>query len=109
MSGTNLLMQPLPGHVAEVTYKTLVTRLGLASLSASDRVNALVQMDSQKLLQVISPNDALLPATGGELGLKPHTYADIHQGGSGPLVLPGQKWCEAIMVGDCQMDVSPHL
>ncbi|BCS25309.1 uncharacterized protein APUU_50020S [Aspergillus puulaauensis] len=106
MSSTNFLMQPLPEHVTEVTYKTLVSRLGLASLSASERVNALVQMDSQKLLQAISPNDTLLPATGGELGLKPHINAKIQQGGSGPLDLPGQKWCEGIMVRDCQMGAS---
>jgi hypothetical protein len=52
-----------------------------------------------------SPSDALLPAVGGDLGLKPHTYAEIYEGPSGSLNLPRREWCEEIMIGDCQMDV----
>ncbi|CAG8909735.1 unnamed protein product [Penicillium egyptiacum] len=106
MSGTNLLLKPLPEQVTECTYKAIVARLGLASWPATERVNALVQMDTQKLLQASSPTDALLPAVGGKLGLNPHTYAGFHQGSSGSLNIPGRKWCEEIMIGDCQMDAS---
>ncbi|KAJ5268627.1 hypothetical protein N7505_004385 [Penicillium chrysogenum] len=93
MSGTNLLMQPLPEQVTECTYKAIVDRLGLSSLPVTERVNALVQMDTQKLLQASSPKHPLLPAAGGDLGLKPHTYAEIHQGSYGSLDIPGRK-CE---------------
>ncbi|KAJ9488592.1 hypothetical protein VN97_g4689 [Penicillium thymicola] len=106
MSGTNLLMQPLPEQVTEYTYKAIVDRLGLASWPVTERVNELVQMDTEKLLQASSPNYPLLPAAGGDLGLKPHTYAEIYQGSRGSLDIPGRKWCEEIMIGDCQMDAS---
>lgn len=105
LSGTSLLMQPLPEEVTESTYEAIVDRLGLASLPPTERVNALVQTDTQELLRACSPGDALLPAIGGDLDLKSHTYAEIYQGCSGSLNLPGRKWCEYIMIGDCQMDV----
>jgi hypothetical protein len=106
MGGTKLLMQPLPGQVTESTYKTIVERLGLGALSPSERVKALVQMDSEAILSAVRPSDALLPSLGGALGIKAHTFAEIYQGTAGPLDLPGRDWCEQIMIGDCQFDVS---
>lgn len=105
MSGTNLLMSPLPAQVTESTYKTITERLGLSSLSPSERVKTLVQMDSDTILSAVRPSNALLPSMGGVLNVKPHTYAEIYQGLAGPLDLPGRSWCQEIMVGDCQFDV----
>ncbi|OJJ05947.1 hypothetical protein ASPVEDRAFT_75159 [Aspergillus versicolor CBS 583.65] len=106
MSGTNLLMSPLPAQVTESTYKTVVERLGLGTLSPSDRVKTLVQMDSDTVLSAVQPGDALLPSMGGALNVKPHTYAEIYKGLAGPLDLPGRSWCQQIMIGDCQFDAS---
>ncbi|KAL2839402.1 Alpha/Beta hydrolase protein [Aspergillus pseudoustus] len=106
MGGTNLLMQPLPHEVTEATYKTIVDRLGLGALSPSDRVKALVQIDTQTLLLGVRPSDALSPSVGGVVDVKPHTYAEIYQGIAGALDLPGRKWCQEIIVGDCQLDAS---
>jgi hypothetical protein len=105
MGGTNLLMRPLPVQVTESTYKTIIDRLGLNTLSASERVKSLVQMDTGTVLSAVRPSDALLPSLGGALGLKAHTYAEIYEGTAGPLNLPGRGWCEEIMIGDCQFDV----
>ncbi|KAL2786639.1 Alpha/Beta hydrolase protein [Aspergillus keveii] len=106
MGGTNLLMRPLPDQVTESTYKTIIDRLGLNTLSASERVKSLVQLDTGTVLSAVRPSDALLPSLGGALGLKAHTYAEIYQGTAGPLNLPGRGWCEEIMIGDCQFDAS---
>lgn len=106
MGGTNLLMRPLPDPVTELTYRGYVDRLGLGSLSAAERVQALVALADEKIVAAFSPADAFLPASGGELGLIDHTYAEIYEGDAGPLVLPGRRWCEKIMIGDCQLDVS---
>ncbi|PYI26720.1 alpha/beta-hydrolase [Aspergillus indologenus CBS 114.80] len=106
MGGTNLLMRPLPHAVAESTYRGYVDRLGLGSLSAAERVQALLTMDYETIVAAFSPADALLPVSGGELRLTDHTYAEIYQGDAGSLVLPGRKWCERIMIGDCQSDGS---
>ncbi|OJI91469.1 hypothetical protein ASPTUDRAFT_198432 [Aspergillus tubingensis CBS 134.48] len=106
MGGTNLLMRPLPDPVTELTYRGYVDRLGLGSLSAAERVQALVALDDEKIVAAFSPADAFLPASGGELGLIDHTYAEIYEGDAGPLVLPGRRWCEKIMIGDCQLDGS---
>jgi hypothetical protein len=106
MGGTNLLMPPLPDQVTELTYKTIIDRLGLGALSPSERVKALVQMESGAILSAVRPGDALLPSLGGSLGLKAYSYADIYQGMAGALDLPGRSWCERFMIGDCQFDVS---
>lgn len=108
MGGTNLLMQPLAPQVTELTYKTIVDRLGLGALSPTERVNALVQMDTQKLFSAVLPGDTLLPSLGGVVGVKHHTYTEIYQGTAGSLDLPGRDWCHEIIVGDCQLDVR-HL
>lgn len=105
MGGTDLLMKPLPDFVTEGAYQTIVKRLGLDGLSPSERVEALVQMESGKVLQNVLPSDPLMPSIGSELSLVAHTYEAIYQGVQGPLKLPGRSWCKQIMVGDCQMDV----
>jgi hypothetical protein len=105
MGGTDLLMKPLPDFVTEGAYQKIVKRLGLDDLSPSERVEALVQMESEKVLQNVLPSDPLMPSIGSELSLVAHTYEEIYQGVQGPLKLPGRNWCKQIMVGDCQMDV----
>ncbi|KAL4865049.1 hypothetical protein BDV12DRAFT_200513 [Aspergillus spectabilis] len=106
MGGTSSLIPPLPEEVTEASYKAIVGRLGLGALPTSERVKALVEMDAQELFSAIGPSGPLLPSIGGVVGSKSHTYADIYQGPSGPLDLPGRQWCDAIMIGDCQMDAS---
>ncbi|KAF9887688.1 hypothetical protein FE257_009641 [Aspergillus nanangensis] len=106
MGGTNLLMPPLPQQVAESTYKAIVDRLGLGALSLSERVKALVQIDTEKIVTAVRPGDPVMPTLGGALNLKGYTYTEIHQGTAGQLDLPGRTWCQEIMIGDCQFDAS---
>lgn len=105
MGGTDLLMKPIPDFVTEGIYNTIEKRLGLDDLSPSERVEALVNMESEKILQNTSPSDPLWPSQGSELNLVVHTYEEIYHGVQGPLKLLGRQWCKQIMVGDCQMDV----
>jgi hypothetical protein len=106
MSGTNLMIKPLPEGVTESTYSNIINALGFRNISSSDRVKELVAMDSQELLAKIPPWVPLLPTCGGEVGVKTHTFADIYREPSKSLDLPGRNWCSEILIGDCQMDAS---
>ena len=77
MGGTDLLLKPLPDFVTEGAYSTIVKRLGLDGLTPSERVDALVKMESSKVLQNVLPSDPLLPSKGSELNLVAHTYEEI--------------------------------
>ncbi|KAJ5631955.1 hypothetical protein N7490_008294 [Penicillium lividum] len=106
MGGTNLLMPPLPSQVTNSVYGQITDRLGLGELSPSDRVNALIQTPTEKLLSIIQPGDTLHPAVDNTGWVKKHSYAEIYHGVSGPLCIPGREWCSEIIIGDCQMDSS---
>ncbi|KAK0992733.1 hypothetical protein LTS01_007698 [Friedmanniomyces endolithicus] len=104
MSGTNLLIPPLPLEVAEQSYTNAVKALGLEEKSAEERMELLRSVDAaemrQKLMMV-----PMLPVADGELPVAGHTFADFYAGTSGGEVdIAGAKWCESMMIGDCAFD-----
>lgn len=109
MGGTNLLMKPLPESVTEATYQTVLKKLGLQNLSPSNQVKALLELDAQNISSSVSPGTPLLPSLDGQMVIKEGRIAEIYQGCSCTVDLPGRNWCNEIMIGDCQMDVSTPL
>lgn len=107
MGGTNLLLKPLPQAVNEQVYEKVLHLLNLHDLPAQDRVKALETMPAEKILASLPPEIPFLPSSGGDLDLPTNNYEEIYRGESGSLMHPGKSWCKQIMIGDCQMDVSP--
>jgi carboxylesterase type B len=108
MSGTPILMQPLPPPVTEFAYASVVQALGLQDLPASERVQALFSLPIADILAKMPPSCLpLMPAVDGDLIPAASSFAQAQNRDHDPASqLPGKSWCEALMVGDCANDAS---
>ncbi|TVY80602.1 Lipase [Lachnellula suecica] len=102
MGGTPLLVKPLPSHVAESIYAAVVDKLGLTAASSESRIKVFKEATVEELVAATS-NFPLLPVIDGDVVTVPATYP---QWSFQENLLPGTKWCESIMIGDCEMDSS---
>lgn len=100
MSGTSLLMSPIPEEAAEKNYRIAMEALDLGSATAERRINALLTMDATELRSKLMMVPAV-PIVDDDLPLTSHTFADIT---AGKARLPGARWCKSVMIGDCQFD-----
>ncbi len=104
MSGTSLMMKPLPPPVSEFAYSYAIEFFGLKDLSASERINALLELPVEKLLSV-PPNIPFLPITDGDLIPGAATFAQISSPEDPNSHMVGRNWCKDLLIGDCQFDV----
>jgi hypothetical protein len=102
MGGTPLLLKPLPPQVTETTYTAVVNTLGLTAMTPEKRIEALKEATAGDLLAA-TENLPMLPVIDGDLITVPATFS---QWPFKKNLLPGIDWCESIMIGDCEMDVS---
>jgi carboxylesterase type B len=107
MSGSTLLKGPAPMAVADVNYQKASKVLNLDSLTPQGRVHTLVNMDGQQLRATLLEHSlaplVALPLVDGDIcpvGVDFKTVMD------GSLSLPGRHWCESVLLGDCEFDVS---
>lgn len=106
MSGTCLLIQPLPYELHEQNYQQAIAALGLTNASSEERIRALLETPGDDLVAKIPPTVLAVPAIDGTMVTSPVTYAQVADKNSD---FPrGKKWCEDLMIGDAQMDVSCH-
>ncbi|EKG18599.1 Carboxylesterase type B [Macrophomina phaseolina MS6] len=100
MSGTPLMIKPLPLHVAEHAYQTVIAALGLTDLTPADRIEKLRRMPPEKLLKV--PHSVRTqPVLDGELIKLAPSFQSLEQ-----TVSPGAQWCEELMIGWCGYDAT---
>jgi hypothetical protein len=100
--------KPLPPPVSEFAYVSVVEALGLGAHSEHDRVDALVKT-SVETLQTKFPTFSLplMPVVNGELIPGPVSFPQISIETDQPnFPIPGRRWCEELLIGDCQFDVS---
>jgi len=103
MGGTPLLLKPVPISVAGGIYNIVIEKLGLAQTTPADaRAKALKEASIEDLVAA-AEHLPMLPIIDGELVKSPATFSSWS---FQERVLPGTKWCESIMIGDCEMDVS---
>lgn len=105
MSGTSLLARALPYDAHEENYKRAMEALGLADVSAGDRVKALLEMPGQELISKLPPSVLTAPVLDGDLVRPGVTYEEL--GKLHSTALPGNEWCRALLVGDAEIDVRP--
>lgn len=100
MSGTDLLVKPLPKEVAEMGYGKVCELLGLGE-KGEERVKGLREVDGMEMLGKIGMAVQTGPVLDGEVIRYASTYESLKGKG-----VPGTKWCESLMIGDCAFDVS---
>lgn len=101
MSGTQLLMPPVTPEIAEANYEKAIKALGLQD--GDKAIKALTKgLDGKemagKLMGVGVPN---IPVLDDDLCPTSFNFDTIQ---SNKTTIPGQKWCEAAIIGDCQFD-----
>ena len=100
--------KPLPAPVSEFAYASVVEGLGLEAHSEHDRVDALVKTSVETLLTKFPTFSLpLMPVVDGDLIPGPASFSQISLETDQPnFQIPGKKWCEELLIGDCQFDVS---
>lgn len=99
MSGTSLLSRPISEATADSMCKSAFSFCQMGDLSAEEKVKKLLDMSlSQMSSDLRIPLNLIVDA---ELPIASHTYEAMS---SGTLNLPALKYCESIMIGDCQFD-----
>lgn len=107
MSGSSLMLRPLPPSVAEFAYASVLKALDIENLSGPERVKFLLESPIEKLIESIPPSIPLMPVIDGDLIPAVGTLSQISNKTNDPTwPMPGRQWCKSLMTGDCQFDVS---
>lgn len=104
MGGSGML-QPLSSleHV-EANYDRAIEALGLTSLGEEDKVRRLIEMDGHELREKL-----FAAGVGPKLVVDGDicpSFVEYNPFVDGSLQMPGRQWCERLLIGDCQFDVS---
>ncbi len=99
MSGTMLLMAPISVKEADENFQHTLRALGLQENSATKH---LLQMDGQELVgKMVKAGTRNAPTIDDDICPAQFNFESIANERTN---IPGQKWCEAAMIGDCQFD-----
>ncbi|KAF2462453.1 para-nitrobenzyl esterase [Lineolata rhizophorae] len=98
MSGTSLMLKPLPPPVSEFAYAGVVEALGLKELEPAEQVKKLVEMPAEELMAKIPPSVPLLPCVDGDMVKAMSTYEGLAD------TLAGMQWCKDMLIGDLRFD-----
>jgi len=104
MSGTSLLMKPLPAVVHESIYQNVLKAFKLEDKSPSDRIQAIIDMPWDKMTASLPPTVEFMPLIDGDLLPEALTFDSLSS--SAQELLPGLQWCKSLLVGSCQFDGS---
>lgn len=108
MSGTYFLSQPLPYEVHEQNYEKAISALGLSnSSSPEERIKALLEMPAADAVAQLPPSILSSPAIDGDI--VPSTPSRSETASTTSDAPRGKNWCEDLMVGDAQIDVSMKI
>ncbi|ORY15879.1 carboxylesteras-like protein [Clohesyomyces aquaticus] len=105
MSGTPIMLKPLPPPVAEMAYGMMLKELGLENATVEERIQRLLNIEPEELVAATSLNIPLLPYLDGDMIPSAASFEKL-AGSSDQLdfPVPGLKWCQDLMIGDCQHD-----
>ncbi|PVI06942.1 carboxylesteras-like protein [Periconia macrospinosa] len=105
MSGTPLMLKPLPKSATEPAYETIIKAFGLEDLSAEERVKRLVSITPEDLIAKTPMEARLLPFIDGDIIPSAITFKDLTTNAQQlQEKVPGYLWCKELMIGDCQHD-----
>ncbi|KAG8631488.1 hypothetical protein KVT40_000628 [Elsinoe batatas] len=99
MSGTDVAVKGVPPFVGEMIWNKAVEVLELKG-SGEEKVKQLLAMEGLDMLGKAGMAVQTMPIVDGEVIKTGTTYEMLQQQGT----IPGTKWCEAFMIGDCGFD-----
>ncbi|PGH04316.1 hypothetical protein AJ80_08539 [Polytolypa hystricis UAMH7299] len=104
MSGTSLLLKPMPLPVAKFAYSQVAKCFSVESLGAKERVQALLDAPMMGFPTKLPPSIPLLPLLDGDIISANLTFAEWGEANTVKNKVPGVSWCRKVMIGDCQFD-----
>ena len=104
MSGTPLMLKPISSTAAETAYGTIMKSFGLETVSTEERVRRLIDMSPDEIVAETPTTTPLVPFIDGDIIPMSTTFKSLKQNTADEI--PGHRWCEELMIGDCQHDVS---
>ena len=101
MSGTQLLVPPITPEAAEANYERAIKALGYQD--GERAVGALTsRLDGKEMVgKLMGAGVPFVPILDDEICPTPFSFQSTHDGET---AIPGQQWCEAAIIGDCQFD-----
>lgn len=100
MSGSPLMMRPLPGAVAEGIYQSVIDILGLHKLSAAERKSTLLSIPAVELLSKLPPGLPFLPVLDGDSIRDALSFSGLKSG-----LEVTRSHDMKLLIGSCDMDV----
>lgn len=108
LGGTFLMMRPATEKAADSAYEGIMRTLGISGLSPSERLEALLGMPKEKLVEEITPELVSLgPVVDHEFIPMRATFGNL--GDELEFPIPGKKWCHRLFSVDSQFDVSARF
>jgi hypothetical protein len=104
MSRSYFLLPPLPVSKHEENYKEAIAALGLGHFPVDERIKALMDIPAQEIASRLPRSVLAAPAIDGDIITECPTFADLATPNNG--YPKGNVWCQKLLVGDAQMDVS---
>ncbi|KAF2682348.1 carboxylesteras-like protein [Lentithecium fluviatile CBS 122367] len=105
--GAVLLFKPIPEVVAEAAYQKIVEAFGLADKLPEDRIKALLTLPVDDLWQKVPLGTPLLPSMDGETVPGEPSFLTVASQEDDPrFLIPGRKWCSALMIGESKLDAN---
>lgn len=102
MSGTDLLFPAISLDQAERNYETFVKHLELSGATPEARLEVLRTMNGLKLAELFTSSGVpALPVLDQDIISLMPSFAAAH---ANEQELPGLRWCESFMLGNCQFD-----
>ena len=108
--GAVLLFKPIAFEAAEPSYQKIIEAFGLTDKSPEERIKALLQIPMDDLWQKVPMGLPLLPTFDGETVPGMPDFEIVSSQDDNPaFLMPGRKWCSALMLGESKLDVSPPI
>jgi carboxylesterase type B len=105
MSGTPIMLKPLPLTVAEESYAMIMKELGLGDASSEERIERLKAITPEDLVMKTPMSVPLIPFLDGDIIPETATFAKLASTNDTlDQSVPVHQWCEALMIGDCKHD-----
>lgn len=101
MSGTPLMLKPLSPSAAEASYSSIIQALGLESASTQERINRLLNISPEELVEKTPMGVPLTPFQDNEILFESPTFSRLRNGTLSSL---SNTWREELLVGSCAHD-----
>jgi hypothetical protein len=106
MSGTPIMLKPLSHAASEEAYEGVMKAFGLENASVEERIEHLQNMTPEELVRLTPMSIPLVPFMDGDIITAMTSFKGLAKSDEDlKAEVPGRKWCEGLMIGDCQHDV----